>query len=82
MDLRIHGLHPSIIRQAKARAEAAGESLSDVVRRLVTRYAEQGEYGQQRAASNARTQALSPERRREIATRAAAARWNRDSEQD
>lgn len=74
MDLRVHGIDPAILRQAKARAEAAGESLSSVVRRLLARYAASGDTAS--AGGQARAQSLSPERRREIAQRAAAARWS------
>lgn len=73
MDLRIHGLPPAILRQAKSRAEADGESLSDVVRRLVTRYAEHGEHGQR--GGYARAESLSPEQRSDSARKAAHARW-------
>lgn len=73
MDLRIHGLEPAVIRQAKARAEASGESLSAVLRRLVTRYAERGEH--RFTGGEARAAALSAEERKAIAKKAAAARW-------
>jgi len=75
MDLRVHGIEPAILRQAKARAEAAGESLSAVVRRLVARYAQAGDSAA--SGGRARAEALSPDRRREIAQQAAAARWQR-----
>lgn len=70
---RIHGLPPAILRQAQARAEAAGESLSDVLRRLVARYAEHGEHGQR--GGYARAESLSQEQRSDSARKAAQARW-------
>jgi hypothetical protein len=78
MDIRIRGLSTNVVSRAHARAKAAGETLSVVVRRLVERYADSGEPGS--AGGRARASSLTEGQRHEAARHAARARWGQSSE--
>lgn len=69
----IRHLSAEVIASAKAKARDAGTSLDDVLRDYLTAYASGATAGQRGGA--ARAKALSAEERREIAVRAARARW-------
>jgi hypothetical protein len=62
-----------LIPRAKAQAQEAGTTLDTVLIAFLAVYAESGAYGA--AGGHARAEALTPERRQDIARTAAQARW-------
>jgi hypothetical protein len=73
----IRDLPPGLISRAKARAREEDTTLDVVLLRHLERYAEHGDphAAAGRIGGAARAATLSPERRREIARKAATARW-------
>ena len=74
----LRGLTAEVVARAKQRARDAGTSIDAVLRGYLTSYAD-GATAQQRGGQ-ARADALSPERRSEIARQAALARHRRSSD--
>ena len=72
----IRGLPAGLVARAKAHARELGASLDDVLAAFLARYADGTDPSSAgRKGGQARADALSPERRREIAQKAAQARW-------
>lgn len=73
----LRGLTADTVARAKARARDAGTSLDDVLRDYLQTYADPLPRGV--AGARARADALSPERRTDIARQAALARHHRST---
>lgn len=75
---RLAHIPPPVLRLARSRAAREGTTLDAVLLAALRAYAEETDLiSRARQGGHARREALSPERRRDIAQRAGQARWRR-----